>query len=351
MTFSPPEFKVVIPADRIAQYPPEARGDSRLLVVDRSRDAVVHIGEFCDILRFIAGDLIVLNDTKVSPARVSGHKPGGGRVEALFMIGDPLATHPGGTVVHALINPARRLKSGLILLFPESATLTLTQRRESGGWEGIWNGGEGVEFLDWLHRVGEPPLPPYIKRRAEEADRQRYQTIYAQNAGSIAAPTAGLHFTVSLLDRLASGGSELVRLTLDVGWGTFEPLKNNDLNHHRMHRESYTVAEEASEAINRAKAAGRKVVAVGTTSVRALEDSALQGLPITAGRREAGIFIRPPYEFKVVDRLITNFHRPDSTLLQLAAAMTGWDLLNDAYQQALDEGFRFYSYGDAMLIL
>lgn len=350
MTYTPPEFRVTIPDDRIAQHPPERRGDSRLLVVDRLQGRVVHVGRFPDVARIIRDDLLILNETRVLPVRVEGEKPGGGKVQLLFVMGsESVAT--GKLSIRALVSPWRRLVPGLAIKLLGKAYFTLIAHSPDGGWLGEWEQADRLPLSLWLERYGSAPLPPYIKRKPEAADRERYQTVYAREAGSIAAPTAGLHFTDELLNQMVSGGCSIAKLTLDVGWGTFEPLHSADFTSHKMHGERYSISGETVEAIRQAKAAGRKVTAVGTTSVRALEDAALRSYPITEIERVADIFIRPPHDFRVVDRLITNFHRPDSTLLLLVASLIGWDLLNEAYQRAVDEGFRFFSYGDAMVVL
>ncbi len=353
----PPEFHVDIPRDRIALYPPEKRGDSKLLVIDRSASRVVHVGPFWDITRFVTTDLIVINETKVVPARVFGHRVTGGSIELLFLVTslEPQEpTQPSSATcarVCALLSTSRPPRPGTVIILPEEASFAVEGRSPHGGWEGVWTSSKGDSFEMWLDRVGVPPLPPYIKRAVEPSDREWYQTVYAEKPGSIAAPTAGLHFTNELLQQLQQGGADIAKLTLDVGWGTFEPIKTADLTRHVMHRESFHIPESTAKAVNSAKSSARNILAVGTTSVRALEATALAGLPIRAGEGDANLFIYPPYKFKVVDKLLTNFHRPDSTLIQLVAAMIGWDLLNEAYQRALDEDFRFYSYGDVMLIL
>lgn len=352
----PPEFKVVVSNDRIALYPSEKRSDSRLLIVDRRANEIVHIGQFMDIAPFIANDLIVINETRVLPARVFGRRVTGGTVELLFLtttIEHSVAdSNDSSTIaISALISTPRKIIPGMVIFLPDNAQFIIGNRSLSGGWQGIWKSTDGESFLPWLNRVGVPPLPPYIKRPAEATDNERYQTVYAKEPGSIAAPTAGLHFTPELLEQIRESGASIVSLTLDVGWGTFEPVKTTDLSQHLMHAEKFNIPPNTSVEINNAKQQGRPILAVGTTSVRALEAAALENLPIKPGQSEASLFIYPPYQFKVIDRLLTNFHRPDSTLLHLVAALTGWDLLNEAYQRALDEGFRFYSYGDAMLIL
>ena len=353
----PPEFQVVIPGDRIATYPAVVRAHSRLLVVDRLAGAVVHLGVFSDLVNFISGDLVVLNETRVIPARVTGQRPGGGRVDILLLPVEE-AAGAGATprAVRALLKPSNRLKPGMRLALPGGAELTLLSRAPNG-WDCLWNlpiqnpkSKIQNPLVDWLEDYGLPPLPPYIKRPPEPADRERYQTVYAREPGSLAAPTAGLHFTPELLAELERRGCDIVKLTLDVGLGTFQPIRAADLAKHRMEEERYHIPPATARAINQAKSSSRRMTMVGTTVVRALE-SATKGGEVKAGVGVANLFIHPPYQFKIIDRLLTNFHRPDSTLLQLVAALAGWELVNQAYGKALEAGFRFYSYGDAMLVL
>ncbi len=352
MSHIPPEFHVTIPDNRIALYPPEKRGASKLLVVDRTAERIVHVGMFNDIAQFISNDLIVINETKVLPARVFGNRVTGGLIELLFLANSAQPVSNSESLrISALVSTSRQPKPAMVIILPEGASFVLESRSLHGGWEGVWTSSTGVNFYRWLEKNGTPPLPPYIKRPVEDSDRERYQTVYAREPGSIAAPTAGLHFTTELLEQLVRGGAEVAKLTLDVGWGTFEPIKTDTLAHHVMHSESYSIPPETAEAVNNAKSSGRNILAVGTTSIRALEAAGNAKLPIQSGAGDATLFIYPPYRFKVVDKVLTNFHRPDSTLLQLVAAMTGWELLNESYQRALDEDFRFFSYGDAMLIV
>ncbi len=351
MSRIPEEFRVVVPEDRTAQYPAKERDESKLLLVDRAEGHVRSAGTFRSLVDYVGGDLIVVNETRVLPVRMDGLRPGGGRVELLFLTTDSPRIGLKGEV-YALISPGRRLRPGLIISLADGAELQLLQKDSEGRWRGIWSHGQDdAPFMSWLERYGKMPLPPYIHRQPEAIDRQRYQTTYARAAGSLAAPTAGLHFTPELFDDLKANNCDIARLMLDVGLGTFLPIRTDDLTSHRMHEERYSIPTSTIEAINSAKQIGRNVTVVGTTVVRALEHSANDGLPITSGERIADLFIYPPYNFKVIDRLLTNFHRPDSTLLQLVAAFIGWDLVNLAYQTALDEGFHFYSYGDAMLII
>ena len=350
----PPELTVEIPPDRIAQYPAVRRDGSKLLVYDRSAQDVVHVGNFPDVTGFIAGDLIVLNDSRVIPARFEGQKPGGGRVELLFTgtLADAQVYQAGRCAARALVNPTRRLRTGLEIALPGNAVFTLKERNSAGGWNGSWSCSDSdPDFWSWLQRYGSAPLPPYIHRKPEESDIARYQTVYAANDGSLAAPTAGLHITDGILDDLIMKNSRIEYITLHVWTGTFHTIESDDVAQHVMHAESFNIPLSSAEVVNRAKESGNIVTVVGTTVVRALEAAAVKGLPLKSGNSAADIFIYPPYEFLVVDRLLTNFHRPDSTLMQLVAAFMGWEGVNCAYGRALAEGFRFYSYGDAMLIL
>lgn len=347
----PPEFKVVIPTDLIAQQPAVERDGSRLLVYSRSRREVIHIGFFKDVVDFVAGDVIVVNDTKVLPARVEGRRPGGGRVDLLFLVGEEGNSNRSDHV-KALIKPSRRLRSDMSISLPQGIDFQLIERDPSGRWTGKLSGLEPDQAVEsWLEMAGQPPLPPYIRRNPEPHDQDRYQTVYAQHPGSLAAPTAGFHFTEGLIDILKSRGSEVVEVTLDIGLGTFQPIYDPDLSLHNMHAERYNIPQESSDLINGAIDTDRPITAVGTTVVRTLESAVGEDSGVKPGRRMSELFIFPPYRFKIVDRLITNFHRPDSTLLQLVAAFIGWDGMNRTYKAALDEEFRFYSYGDSMLIV
>ncbi len=416
MSHIPRELKVSIPEDRTAQYPADRRDNSRLLVIDRTHDSVIDAGSFRNIVEYIAGDLIVVNDTFVIPARVEGRKPGGGKVEVLFLTVDKTHTYStsgkvcdkestppysppaiaggeckyfpfaiaggecdkestppysppaiaggeckvdspaiaGGECVEveALVSPGRRLRPGLVISLPRNAQFILGEKDDIGRWRGLWSCASNKKtFSSWLEDAGMPPLPPYIHRKVEPMDRKRYQTTYARIPGSLAAPTAGFHFTTELLADMKTAGCDIATLTLDVGLGTFLPIRNENLSEHKMQHERYNIPPETAQTVNSAMNSNRNITVVGTTVVRTLEDAATEGLPLKSGERTADLFIYPPYSFKVVDRLLTNFHRPDSTLIQLVAAMIGWDLVNQAYRTALDNGFRFYSYGDAMLII
>ena len=335
-----------LPPEQIAQEGVEPRDMARLMVVYREGPFRVAHKRVRDLPEFLRpGDVLVFNESKVIPARLLARKPTGGKVEILLV----RERSPG--LWEALLGPARKAPPGtrLLLLSPKDLAPVPGLQAEVVAVEE-----DGVRLLRFqgdlvahLEEVGEVPLPPYITAKIP---MERYQTVYARRPGSVAAPTAGLHFTPELLERLREMGVELRFLTLHVGPGTFRPVKG-DPEKHEMHAEPYAIPEEVAEAVNRAKAEGRRVVAVGTTVVRALESAYREGVGVVAGEGETRLFIRPPYTFKVVDALFTNFHLPRSTLLMLVAAFLGRERTLEAYRLAVAEGYRFYSLGDAMLIL
>jgi S-adenosylmethionine:tRNA ribosyltransferase-isomerase len=347
---APSDFDFELPEALIAQVPPETRGGSRLLVVNRTDGSTTHT-EFSQVPHYLrAGDLLVVNNTKVFPARLLGRRtPSGGAVECLLV--RPLA----GGAWEALMHPGQKLKPGARVVFEGGdARLhgeVLAQHFHGRRTIRLWTD-DGADPAGVIDRLGHIPLPPYIKREDRPSDRERYQTIYARERGSIAAPTAGLHFTAPLLARLASQGVERIELTLHVGYGTFKPVRAANLDDHVVEPEAFTVSPDAAGALTRARREGRRIVAVGTTTVRALES-----LEITAdgavesSSGEARIFIRPGHEFRLVSAMLTNFHLPRSSLLALVAAFAGRERILDAYREAVARGYRFYSYGDAMLIL
>ena len=330
------DYLYELPPGRIAQRGVEPRDHSRLLVVDRRREAFEH-ARFYDLPRYLrAGDLLVFNETRVIPARLFGVKEGGARVEAL------LVREEAPERWWAMVRPGRRLRPGARVRFGGLAARVAAVNEE------------GLRLLVFsepvrphLENLGHTPLPPYINQPVEP---QRYQTVYARRDGSVAAPTAGLHFTPRLLAELEAMGVEQARLVLHVGPGTFQPVKGS-IESHRMHAERYEVPAETAARVNAALAEGRRVVAVGTTVVRTLESAFTPGQGLRAGAGETRLFIRPPHRFNVVGGLITNFHLPGSTLLMLVAAFAGYRLTMDAYQEALAGEYRFFSLGDAMLIL
>ena len=334
------DFDYTLPDELIARHPLAGRSDSRLLRVDgpRARFEDRRFLELPDFFR--PGDLLVFNDTRVIKARLHGRKESGGKVEALVerIVGDHQA------LLH--LRASRSPKPGSVLLFA-GAIQALVLGREDDLFRVAFDPARSV--LEWLEHYGEVPLPPYMERAAEAEDDARYQTVYARDPGSVAAPTAGLHFDEAMLARLREAGVASAFVTLHVGAGTFQPVKVEDTAEHRMHSERYVIPPETVAAVEAARAAGGRVASVGTTSLRALESAARDGV-LRAGGGETDLFITPGYRFNVVDRLVTNFHLPRSTLLMLVSAFGGTDLLLRAYAHAVAERYRFFSYGDAMLI-
>jgi len=340
-------FDYELPAASIAQEPAEPRDASRLLVLARAR-GTWDDARFSDLPRWLhAGDCLVVNESRVIPARLLGTLEGTGTAVELLML-----RVLEGERWEALVRPGRRCRVGArVLLAAGLARATVLEHREQGGRvvsvEAPWP----VDEL--LERHGLPPLPPYIDRHdaPKPEDRERYQTVYAVTRGSVAAPTAGFHFTPLLLERLQSAGVEIHCVTLHVGPGTFRPIKVSSVDEHRLDSEVAVVPEETAAAVNRARREGRRVIAVGTTTTRTLEWAADANGAVRAGRGDADLFIRPGHRFRAVDALVTNFHLPRSTLLLLVSAFAGRELVLEAYAHAVATGYRFYSYGDAMLIL
>lgn len=349
---TPADLDYCLPDDLIAQRPLAQRDASRMLCVDRRVNGLID-ARITDLpTRLNRGDLLVLNDTKVLPAKLAARRETGGRIDGLF----ERETRPGEWVV--MLTGSRRLRCGERLMVSDGADdpvyLRLVESLGGGRWRVQVLGDGSTEAI--LDRVGQVPLPPYIHRGRDDQsldDRTRYQTVYARAAGAIAAPTAGLHLTNSLLDRIRESGVETVALTLHVGLGTFQPIRVDDLAQHEMHTESYRIEPKVVDAVRRCREVGGRVVAVGTTTVRALESAATGDgdAPLSTGDAETNIFIHPPYNFSVVDGLVTNFHLPQSTLLALVMAMGGTNLIRRAYDHAVGRRYRFFSYGDAMLIL
>ncbi|STQ89379.1 tRNA preQ1(34) S-adenosylmethionine ribosyltransferase-isomerase QueA [Iodobacter fluviatilis] len=332
------DFDYHLPESLIAQFPPDARGESRLLHVDGLTRQDSHFRELPQFLR--AGDVLIFNDTKVIKARVFGKKESGGAIEAL--IERVLDEH--SALAH--IRSSKAPKPGARLIFADRWTATMTERKDDL-FKLQFDGEESV--LDILEQAGQLPLPPYITHIPDDEDAKRYQTIYARDPGAVAAPTAGLHFTEDLLAQLQAMGVKTGYLTLHVGAGTFQPVRVDNIAEHTMHHERYSIPAATVALIQDAKAQGGRVIAVGTTSLRALEAASQQGL-LAEPEGDTNIFITPGYQFRVVDRLITNFHLPKSTLLMLVAAFAGYDTMRAAYQHAVEQEYRFFSYGDAMLL-
>lgn len=336
------DFDYYLPQELIAQTPIEPRDASRLLVYDRATGEVFH-KHFYDIKDFLKeGDLLVRNNTKVLPARMFGYTPNGGKVEILLLKRFNLNEW------EVLVKPGKKARVGATLTVSDELKAEVIGIEEETGGRRIRFYYEGV-FEDVISRVGEMPLPPYITEKLK--DQTRYQTVYAKTDGSAAAPTAGLHFTENLLTDLKNKGVEIADILLHVGLGTFRPVKADDITEHHMHSEYYEISEEAAEKINRAKKEGRRVIAVGTTSVRTLESVADENGFVKAQKGNTQIFIYPPYKFKCVDSLITNFHLPKSTLVMLVASMTGREKILELYNTAVKEKYRFFSFGDACMIL
>lgn len=352
------DYEYELPRSLIAQYPTRERGASRLLVVPTRGDFAHR--RFADVLDLLApGDTLVVNESRVLPARFLGRKSTGARAEVLLLrprtgAGDSAAHGSGASTQdarqwEALVRPGGKLKVGSRVVVADDLEIEVLDVLSSGSRVvELHTPGSVHEALD---RHGHMPLPPYIERSDEDLDRDRYQTVYARTPGSVAAPTAGLHLTEELLAALAGRGVSRVGVTLHVGVGTFRPIEGDDPAEHRMHSEWYSVSEAAAEAVNGARAGGGRVWAVGTTAVRTLEAAADEAGMVQAGVGETDLFIRPPHAFRVVDALITNFHLPRSTLLMLVASLAGYERTMQAYAEAIQEGYRFYSYGDAMAIL
>ncbi|MDE3152533.1 MAG: tRNA preQ1(34) S-adenosylmethionine ribosyltransferase-isomerase QueA [Gemmatimonadota bacterium] len=337
------DYDFFLPPSLVASVPVEPRDAARLMVVDRATGTITH-RRFSDLETLIPpGDVLVLNRSRVLRARLLGTRDSGAPAEILLL--KPL----GGDAWEAMVSPGGKLKPGRVVhIAPgfDVAVQSVTERRTRVV-RLITRGPADAA----IEAHGHIPLPPYIQRPDEPADRERYQTVYARESGSVAAPTAGLHFTTRLLDALAAKGVKRAEVLLHVGAGTFKPVEVEDPALHVMHEEWYSVNDDAARAVNDARARGGHIWAVGTTAVRTLESAALPDGTLVPGQGDTRIFIRPPYGFRAVDRLITNFHLPRSTLIMLVAAFAGYDLTMRAYRTAVAEGYRFYSYGDAMVIL
>ncbi len=344
------DFDYELPKELIAQTPSEKRDECRLMVLNRERKSVEH-RHFYDILDYLnPGDCLVLNDSRVIPARMYGTKKGtGAHIEILVI------KRIEGDKWEALVKPGKRLHEGDVVVIDEEKKFEariLGICDEGNGTRLIEFEYEGI-FMERLEEIGSMPLPPYIERKAEQEDKEMYQTVYSRIDGSVAAPTAGLHFTKELLAAAEAKGVKIAFVTLHVGIGTFRPVKAENIEDHKMHFEECTVSEATAATINQTIDAGGRIIAVGTTSTRTLESMAAEtpsGWRVAAGSKSTGIFIYPGYEYKIIDALITNFHLPKSTLLMLISALYDREEILKAYKIAVDEKYRFFSYGDAMLI-
>ncbi len=347
MSISLKDFDYPLPKDLIAQYPAERRDQSRLLVLDRKSGKIEH-KLFYQVIDYLEeGDGLVINQTKVFPARVFGKvKKNDRKIEVFFLkrIDDKLW--------EVLIKPSKRIPFGSLISFEQDGlTCEILERTKSGSWLAKVN--LCGDFFEVLEKIGKVPLPPYIKREVEADDKSTYQTVYARETGAVAAPTAGLHFTEELLEKIEGKGVEKIAITLHVGWDSFRPVRADDPKDHTLASEYFKIDSTSAERINEIKKNGKRIVAVGTTTVRALETGA-DGEEKRKIKTQSGWtkkFIYPPYELKIVDSLVTNFHLPRSTLLLLVSAFASRELILDAYQEAIRRKYRFYSYGDAMLII
>ncbi|MCI1821526.1 MAG: tRNA preQ1(34) S-adenosylmethionine ribosyltransferase-isomerase QueA [Megasphaera sp.] len=334
------DFTYELPKELIAQHPAEPRDHARLMIYDKKTGDVVH-RYFYDLVNELqSGDVLVFNDSKVIPARLFGHRiPTGGKVEVLLL------TPCGEDTWEVLVKPGKKALPGTQLAFEAGMTADILDKTDFGGRIVKFNY-DGV-FDDIIDTIGEMPLPPYIHEKLE--DKEQYQTVYAREKGSAAAPTAGLHFTDELLEKIRDKGVQEIFVTLHVGLGTFRPVEEENIEDHEMHSEFYSITPEAATAVNRAKAEGRRVIAVGTTSIRTLESAGTSG-ELKAGSGWTNIFIYPGFTFHIVDALVTNFHLPESTLLMLISALSEREKILKAYEIAVQEQYRFFSFGDAMFI-
>jgi len=348
-----------LPEKNIAQFPAEKRDHSQLLVLNRSNGHTDHL-QFHEVVSlFEPGDLLVVNDTRVFPARINGRKESGGKAE-VFLLSYPSA-QPGTpnecSAVHyrtsALIKASRPPKPESRIIINDRCSCTLIEHLGRGKWQIELSVPTGINLDDLLEQTGDVPLPPYIKRdgQATKEDAGRYQTVYADRPGAVAAPTAGLHFTDELMQRLEQKGVERTSITLHVGYGTFAPVEAGDIRDHRIHREYIEISEETADTINRVRVGGGRIWAVGTTTVRSLEFSVGEDGRVQPMQGWCDLYITPGFSFKVIDNLITNFHLPQSSLLFLVSALCGRETLLTCYRDAIERDYRFFSYGDAMAII
>ena len=335
------DFDYDLPKELIAQTPIEKRDESKLMVLNRSKETIEH-KKFKDIVEYLKpGDVLVRNNTKVIPARLYGRKETGAHVEFLLL------NNIGGNIWECIVRPGNKLHVGAKVIFGDGLLRAEVLDTMEGGTRKVKFSYDGI-FNEILDKIGLMPLPPYIHESLK--DNNRYQTVYAKYEGSAAAPTAGLHFTEELLQKLQNMGVEIANVTLHVGIGTFRPVKEENVEEHKMHTEHFYIKKEDVEKINNAKKEGRRVIAVGTTSCRVLETIADENGFVKETEEDTGIFIYPGYKFKCLDGLITNFHLPQSTLLMLVSALAGKDYIMRAYKEAVKEKYRFFSFGDAMFI-
>lgn len=339
------DFTYDLPESRIAQYPVEPRDNSKLMVLDRSEKSIDH-HQFRDVIEYLdPGDVLVLNATKVFPARLIAVKDQTNAKVEVFLLRELESN-----IWEVLVNPARKVRIG--------NKLTITDKIQCDVIDNTVSGGRVVRFLydeddfySIIENIGQSPLPPYINREPEPKDKETYQTVYAEDRGAVAAPTAGLHFTDDLLEHAEDKGIKIAKTVLHIGLGTFRPVTVGDLTRHRMHSEHYKVSVETANTINEARDNGNRIIAVGTSTVRTLESSHIAGKKVVPSDGWTDLFIYPPFDFHIVDGIITNFHQPQSTLLMLVSAFYNTEAVMNAYNVALENDYRFLSYGDAMLII
>jgi S-adenosylmethionine:tRNA ribosyltransferase-isomerase len=344
------EFSYDYPKELIAEYPAEPRDSCRLMVVDTKTQNIEH-KTFRDLPDYFReGDVLVVNNTKVYPARLYGKKKKTGANIEVFLLRE---LNPESRLWDVMVDPARKIRIGNKLYFDDDLSAEVIDNTTSRGRTIRFNfDGRNEDLYEKIRTIGETPLPPYIKRDVEDEDQDRYQTIFAEHRGAVAAPTAGLHFTEELLQRFEDKGVDVVTVTLHVGRGTFRPVDVEDLTKHRMDSEQFTIPEETAEKVNRALLSEENTVtAIGTTVVRAIESSLSASQTLKADSSWTDLFIYPPYEFKITDRMVTNFHRPESTLMMMVAAFAGYDFTFEMYEEAIEEEYRLFSFGDAMLLM
>jgi S-adenosylmethionine:tRNA ribosyltransferase-isomerase len=344
------DFRYEFEKIKVPAHPVDPRDTARLMVIDRAKGTIAH-EKFSDIHKYFnEGDCLIYNDTKVFPARLKGKKE---KTEASIEVFLLRELQPENKLWDVLVEPARKIRIGNKLYFDEDLVAEVVDNTTSRGRTiRFLYDGPNEDLYETLDKIGEMPLPPYIKRKAEEEDKQRYQTVFAKERGAVAAPTAGMHFTEELLQKLRDKGVRLAPITLHIGWGTFRPVEVEDLTKHRMDSENYYIGEETSKIINEVLDSKKnKVVACGTTAVRTIETSITASGHSKPSFGWTDKFIYPPYDFKITEALITNFHQPESTLLMLVAAFCDYDLLMKAYAEAIDKKYRFYSFGDSMMVI
>lgn len=339
------DFYYDLPKKFIAKYPSKKRGDSKLMVLNRKEKTIEH-HKFSDIVKYFEpNDCLVINNTKVFPARLFANKDKTDAKVEIFLL-----RVLDDQIWETIVNPARKVRIGNKLNFTDKIHCDVIDNTVSSG-RVIRHNCSKEEFMDYVMKYGKSPIPPYIKRESEPIDKIRYQTVFAENIGAVAAPTAGLHFNKKTLKKIEKNSVAIAPITLHIGLGTFKPVVVEDISRHNMHSEFYNITKETAQTVNKSMASGGKIVAVGTSVVRSLESAYISDMQITEQNSWTDKFIYPPYDFKIVDKLITNFHQPKSTLLMLVSAFANRNFILKAYKEAIKHKYNFYSYGDAMLII